>query len=332
MTTIRLFGDADIAAFVAVHNRVWPEDPITENEARYADSIWDDARYHRHRLVATDDTGRVIGFGAVRHMQEQFHPDKYGISVFIDPAARRQGHGSALYDFPLKELRRRGAIAARAWAKESDDVSVQFALDRGYVEVRRAWQSRLDVAGFDMAPFATAPARVADQGIIITTLAAEAETNPRPWQDMYELDTICARDVPDIEPFTPVEYDDFVKTYITAPYVLPDAFFLAKAQGAPRNRYVGVARLWSSDGEPDILNQDLTGVIPDYRGRGVAMALKLKTVEYARAHGTRQIRTWNDTLNRPMLRINEAMGFQKEPADIAFLNDLAPGADVAGVG
>jgi GNAT superfamily N-acetyltransferase len=322
MTTIRPFGDADIAAFVAVHNRSWPEDPITEKEARYADSIWDDTRYHRHRLAAVDDTGQVIGFGSVRHMQEQFHPDKYRVSVLIDPAARRQGHGGTLYDALREELSRRGAISARAWARESDDVSVQFALDRGFVEVRRAWQSRLDVDGFDMAPFAAAPARVADEGIILTTLAAEAETNPNLWRDMYELDTICARDVPDIEAFTPTTYDDFVKTYITAPYVIPDAFFLAK----DGNRYVGVARLWSSDGEPDMLNQDLTGVIPEYRGRGVAMALKLKTVEYARAHGTRQIRTWNDTLNRPMLRINEAMGFQKEPAEIAFVNDLVPSA------
>ena len=59
------------------------------------------------------------------------------------------------------------------------------------------------------------------------------------------------------------------------------------------------------------------------------MALKLKTVEYARAHGKRQIRPWNDTLNRPMLRINEAMGFQKEPAEIAFLKDLTAATVVA---
>jgi GNAT superfamily N-acetyltransferase len=132
------------------------------------------------------------------------------------------------------------------------------------------------------------------------------------------LDTICARDVPDIDPFTAMPYDDFLKTYITAPYVIPDAFFLAK----DGDRYVGTSQLWSSEEEPDILHQELTGVIPEYRGKGVAMALKLKTVEYARANGKREIRTWNDTLNRPMLRINEAMGFQKEPAEIAFLKDL----------
>ena len=135
---------------------------------------------------------------------------------------------------------------------------------------------------------------------------------------MYELDTICARAVPDIDPFTPMPYDDFVKTYLTAPYVIPEAFFLAK----DGDRYVGVARLWSIAEQPDILHQDLTGVVPEYRGKGIAMALKLKTVEFARAAGKRQIRTWNDSLNQPMLRINEALGFAKEPAEIVFIKDL----------
>ena len=58
------------------------------------------------------------------------------------------------------------------------------------------------------------------------------------------------------------------------------------------------------------------------------MALKLRTVKYARAHAYREIRTNNDSRNRPMLRINEAMGFVKEPAWITFekrLGGLAGG-------
>ena len=41
-------------------------------------------------------------------------------------------------------------------------------------------------------------------------------------------------------------------------------------------------------------------------------------MRYARDHGYREIRTWNDTRNRPMLRINEAMGFVKQPSSINF--------------
>lgn len=321
MTTIRPFDDADYAAYVAIHNRVWPDERTNEKEARYADSTWDDARFHRHRLVALDDADQVVGFGGARHLREQFHPDKYSVRVVVDPAARRQGHGGALYETLLDGLRQRGAVSARTWAKESDAVSIRFATSRGFVEARREWESRLDVAAFELASFAGARERVTDQGIEITTLAAETGKNPNLWPEMYELDTICARDVPDLDPFTPMNYDEFLKTYITAPYVLADAFFLAK----DGDRYVGVARLWSSEEEPDILYQDLTGVLPAYRGKGIAMALKLETVEYARAAGKREIRTWNDTMNRAMLRINEAMGFAKQPAEIILINDLTAG-------
>jgi len=74
--------------------------------------------------------------------------------------------------------------------------------------------------------------------------------------------------------------------------------------------------------EPGIIYQGLTGVLREYRGRGIAMALKLQTVRYARDHGYREIRTWSDARNRPMLRIKEAMGFVKQPASINFESPL----------
>jgi hypothetical protein len=52
------------------------------------------------------------------------------------------------------------------------------------------------------------------------------------------------------------------------------------------------------------------------------MALKLRTVRYAVDRGIDHIKTWNDVNNRPMLSINEAMGFVRQPAWIAYEKDL----------
>jgi len=81
---------------------------------------------------------------------------------------------------------------------------------------------------------------------------------------------------------------------------------------------VGLSYLHRRPEQPEVLSQNLTGVLREYRGRGIAMALKLQTVRYAREHGYREIRTGNDARNRPMLRINEAMEFVKQPAWITF--------------
>ncbi len=89
-----------------------------------------------------------------------------------------------------------------------------------------------------------------------------------------------------------------------------------------RGCFVGLSNLLATAEEPVVLDQGLTGVLPEYRGRGMAMALKLLTVAYARGRGHKEIRTWNNTRNRPVRRINEVMGFAKEPVWIVFQKQL----------
>ena len=101
----------------------------------------------------------------------------------------------------------------------------------------------------------------------------------------------------------------FVKE-VDGPQIILDGFFLAVLDGD----YIAVCDLWRDSENPGGLYQGLTGVHPDHRRKGIALALKLQTVKYARANGKTLIKTWNDTRNGPMLRINEAMGFVKQPA------------------
>ena len=317
MSSIREFTDNDYPRFTEISNQVYPE-LVSERELRYWDETWNKDRYHRSRVVREDDAGRVVGIGEVHHMPDQFHPDKYAIAIMVDPPARRQGHGGALYDHLLAALTGRGAIAARAWAKESETESHRFLTNRGFAEARREWQSRLDVNAFDATPFAGTADRVAQQGIEITDLAAERPINASALTDAYQLDQLVSRDVPDIDPYSEVAYDEYLKNVIEAPYSIPEAYLIAKDGG----RYVALAWMAGSEEEPDVLYQGLTGVISEYRGKGIAMALKLATVECARRLGKREIRTWNDTTNQAMLRINEAMGFAKQPVEIMYLMDL----------
>jgi len=57
----------------------------------------------------------------------------------------------------------------------------------------------------------------------------------------------------------------------------------------------------------------LTGVVRTHRRRGVATALKVKGVEWARARGVRVIETDNEE-NNPMFDLNVALGYRPVPA------------------
>jgi mycothiol synthase len=317
---IRAFHGGDYPRLVEILNLSYPDMTSTVEEVRHYDTAWDHTRYVRARVMAERD-GRAVGTGRINHVPDEFHPHKYWLEVAVDPAARRQGVGSAIYAWLLAALRARGALAARAGVhQETMAESIRFLTRRGFVETQRGWQSRLDVAGFDVAAFGGAETRVAQQGIALTTLEAARGNDPDVLRKVYDLMTACEQDIPSMDPATPVPFEHFLAHAIEAPNALTDALFLAR-EG---DRYVGLSGMYRSLAEPGVIYQGLTGVLREYRGRGIAMALKLQTVRYARANDYCEIRTWNDTRNRPMLRINEAMGFVKQPTSINFEKALAP--------
>ena len=73
------------------------------------------------------------------------------------------------------------------------------------------------------------------------------------------------------------------------------------------------------EARPHLLYTGLTGVRRSHRRKGIALALKLRAVDYARRHGIEEVRTWNASTNEGMLGINIRLGFQRQPAWIDFV-------------
>ncbi|HEY8647918.1 MAG TPA: GNAT family N-acetyltransferase [Candidatus Limnocylindria bacterium] len=320
MTTLRPFRDDDLAALVRLSNEAYPEYGWTLDELRHVDADWRPDGYFQRRVIA-EENGVAVGYSEISQSRGQFVPDNYNLDVVVRPAARRRGIGRRLYADAEQVLTGRPAYWARNAVKESLAESIGFARTIGAVELKRDWESRLDLASFDAAPFANAPERAAATGIHISTLAEEMTADPEAVRKAYDLHALARLDVPGLDPATPSPFERFEQEVLHAPWSLPDAYFIAIRDG----RYVGESSLAKEGTDPTTIHQALTGVLRDERGQGIAMALKLKTVEYAQARGLRQIRTWNDSLNRAMLAINEALGFVREPAWITFGKDLSTG-------
>jgi GNAT superfamily N-acetyltransferase len=114
-----------------------------------------------------------------------------------------------------------------------------------------------------------------------------------------------------------VSYEYFIEHTLQSPNLLPDAYFVAVHDG----NYVGTSALWASQAGSDLYT-GLTGVKRAYRQKGIALALKLRGIAYARAHAHPLIKTWNESNNRAILSINERLGYAKQPAWISYVKVL----------
>jgi GNAT superfamily N-acetyltransferase len=66
----------------------------------------------------------------------------------------------------------------------------------------------------------------------------------------------------------------------------------------------------------------MTGVRREYRGQGLALALKLLSFRLMKERGYLQTLTNNDTANPPILHLNEKLGYKKRPGDLQWEKKL----------
>ncbi len=311
---IRPFTPDDYTALVQIDNENFPDHLETEEQMRWGD----DHREPNHkwaRFIAEVD-GKVVGSGGYGQEGGMYHPRKFFVMVSVSPNVQGQGIGRALYDHAINALAPFDPLSVRSFARENMDRPVRFLQDRGFVEDMRFWESELDLSTFDFAPFDGAEEKPIQHGITVKTQAELMESDPNWKRNAYELAQAISRDIPRPEPWTPTEFSVWEQR-LDHPDKLPDANFIA----LDGDKWVGISSLHKCQTE-GVIETGVTGTLPEYRRKGIALSLKLRAVRYALAHGFRTIRTGNETGNRPMLSINEAMGYVKKPAWVTFVKVL----------
>jgi len=292
-------------------------EPITalaytlEPDFRADNDLWlrnrrqfDEARYVRRHYVAEHaETRQILGYGSIE--QTIFLP-RYRLFLVVDPKWLRNGVGDLLLNRLMDDLREVNAITVwhRNYAQLTDLLA--FLAERGFVEVIRVWDLRLDVSGADLLPFLPAAEQVAARGITITTFAEEREHDAESLHKLHEFLNSVKADDPGRQPFTPAPFESVVRWFERS-YVLPDACFIAKHQG----QYIGYTDLNLLEAVAGGITQGFTGVAREYRGQGVAMALKLRAIEYAREHGHQTVRAFNRPAHAALLTLNERLGFRR---------------------
>ncbi|MEJ7810710.1 MAG: GNAT family N-acetyltransferase [Gemmatimonadaceae bacterium] len=145
-------------------------------------------------------------------------------------------------------------------------------------------------------------ARLEREGVRFTTLAEEERTEPAWLERIADLDNATRAGDPAV-PRTPEE----MRARLAALEVAPDATFIAVSG----ERYVGYTVLDPAGSEGRSLLQSWTGVHPAHRRRGIATALKVLGVRYARAHGYDRVITAPRATNVASLGMSTKLGFRR---------------------
>lgn len=317
---IRMFAADDYPAIVAIHRSlqiVWPERPRTPEG-------WAEADRNRNpkckfqRWVAVED-GAVVGFGSYGQSSLDYHPQRFAVHIEVGPAYQRHGVGAALYDRIIADLQPFNPRVLRTDAFANQPQGFSFLKKRGFYEAFRETPVHLDVASFDPSPYHDLEARLLAQGVVIKTLR-ELASDPDRDRKIYDLYWEATEDVPQEEPrITKQSFDEWLTWGLNDPTILHDAYFVAVRGDA----YVGLREL-GRDPDSDVLLGGLLGVRRAERGRGIGLAMQLRGIAYARAHGHPTLKTCTAIQNAPMQALFTKLGYARDPEWLQCQKDIPP--------
>ncbi len=204
----------------------------------------------------------------------------------VVPEHRGRGFGTTLLRALADHCTALGVPALRS--SVDDEASLAFAQRFGFVEVDRQVE-QLRVIGDEPDP-GPPPA-----GVEVVLLSERPEL----WAACYED---FGREVlADFALFQPL---DVTAEQWNASWA-GDPMFLALRGG----QVVGCAGLHLDTDVPERAENSLTAVRRSERGHGLARYLKQRTLHWAATHGLREVYTWTQANNTPMITLNRQLGY-----------------------
>jgi GNAT superfamily N-acetyltransferase len=223
------------------------------------------------------------------------------LNVAVLQEYRRRGIGRALYEvgFRYAQELELGEVLT---SFHENAAGVAFAGELGFSQVRAEAESVLDPRTVREAP----PPDVDLQPV--------SAVDPRL---VYAVDLEATLDMPQTEPITDIPYDEWEQHVLQHPLFTAEGSFVAMVDGV-----AAAVSLLIADVEHGRSHNMFTGSLRDYRGRGLALAVKLASIRWAAERGITMMATSNDETNAPMLAINRRLGYTPGGRRVEWLKEF----------
>lgn len=285
---IREGTDADIPAAAAMRQRAWPDAIITEEGMRHVLA----SAPPRAELVrfAVEEAGELVGWATAGRAWWVAEPGHGSLEVTVDPDARGRGIGAALAECADGHLEELGVHTTRTGSLDLPAARA-LAHARGFTELGSSSVSAIDPRTVEPLPV--------PEGVTIVPFADLDD--PRP---VYELDLAVSYDIPN-EQYDAITFEEWVSDFWRVPVIDDDASLAAFVDGA-----LAAVTMIRVDRPSGRAQNNLTGVLRPFRGRGLARLLKSHSLRRAADAGARIAITSNDATNAPMLAVNTRLGYR----------------------
>jgi mycothiol synthase len=240
------------------------------------------------------------------------------VGVALDRARLDVDLLTFLWRWAAAEAEAKGSLMLEAYAGEDEPEMIEALARAGFERDRleKVWELDLKQQGEQLVRDAReARASAAGAGVELSTLGGWPD--PQAMIKLHALDSVTRKDIPTTFPILPETLEDFTRR-AGAPDRPHDRWWIALAGDRP----VAMSYLRF----PPVRGSVWTGYTccdPEYRGRGIARAVKLQSLAQAVEHGVPFVYTDNDSENAPMLHINERLGYRPRPGFVSLVKRVS---------
>ena len=297
--TIRDFRRADGAAVGALLHELEPEHPAQTAEGLVH---WIESQPERARLRSwvAEEGGDLVGWAAACFHWSSSAERVAWLWAGVREDGRGRGIGGSLFRLAEAYLASEGARKLETHAREGTPGET-FARARGFVRTRSEVYSALEPEAADVSELAPLAAAKAREGFRLLPLRALAE-RPR---EIHVLYAATSLDIPADDPEDDIPYEDFERELLESPDLEWGGSHVVLAGERP----VALAFL-TVNRSLRLAENEMTGTLREFRGRGLARLAKLATIRWAQENGIREIWTGNDAENVAMRALNESLGYR----------------------
>lgn len=286
---------------------------LLEGETNTEAGLKDDYERHKERIirlmVAEDARSERLGFNWM--VISRFDASEVYFYLYVAPEHRRQGVGSRLWE-DLQPLLAQYRIQ-KMTVNVPDNIpeGLAFAQKRGFTLRNHHLAMALDLTTFDDRPYEAVIDRLKGEGFRSTNMAELGNTEEAQ-RLLYQLnDTTSSETMGSDGSHAWLDFDDFQRSVCQAAWYKPDGQMVVI--DTTTGTWAAMSAITRFEGSDHAYNL-FTGVDQRYRGRGLAQAVKVIALRYARdVLKVSSVKTHHNHHNEPMLAIDRKLGYVQIP-------------------